>query len=133
MLVHIGNNRKSNNDILLMVDNLWHNFLHQLQTCTPTLDALSREYGPTMFVIAQLFYRPTDKVEEMEAMDAVFAKEYKAAFNKECKILSLFKTQLARFPEFLKLQGFQRKIDNKQLAENVNTALRILYIINNTS
>ncbi|KAJ3221743.1 hypothetical protein HDU78_000315 [Chytriomyces hyalinus] len=73
---------------------------------------------------------PTDSVEETAAMDAVFAKEYKAAFDKECKILSSFKTKLAQFPEFLKLQCFQRKIDNTQLAENVDNTLQISYIIN---
>ncbi|KAJ3244138.1 hypothetical protein HDU77_010059, partial [Chytriomyces hyalinus] len=56
----------------------------EIQTFGAMLDALSVEYGPTKFVIAQLFYRPTDNMEETEAMamDAVFAKEYKAAFNK---------------------------------------------------
>ncbi|KAJ3234577.1 hypothetical protein HDU77_000393 [Chytriomyces hyalinus] len=112
--------------------------IDQMKVFGSTLHALSGEYGPTMFIIAQLFYRtfirkPTDNVEETAAMDAVFAKEYKAAFEKDCKILPTFKTQLGRFPEFLKLQCFQREIDNAQLAENVDSALRLSYIINDAS
>ncbi|KAJ3224037.1 hypothetical protein HDU78_011114, partial [Chytriomyces hyalinus] len=104
--------------------------IDQMQIFGAMLHALSGEYGPTMFIIAQLFYQLTYNVEETAAMDAVFAQEYKAAFVKDCKILPTFKTQLARFPEFLKLQCFQREINNAQLAENVETALRLSYIIN---
>ncbi|KAJ3232029.1 hypothetical protein HDU77_000929 [Chytriomyces hyalinus] len=78
--------------------------------------------------------KPTDNVEETEKMDAVFVAEYKTAFGKMSKtVLPTFKIQLARFPEFLKLQCFQCLVNNAQLAEDVPIALRLMYIINDLS
>ncbi|KAJ3221935.1 hypothetical protein HDU78_000238, partial [Chytriomyces hyalinus] len=113
--------------------------VNKIHTVGSTLVELSNEYAPTTFIISQLFYRtfvlkPTDNVEETEKMDAVFVAEYKTAFGKMSKtVLPTFKIQLARFPEFLKLQCFQCLVNNAQLAEDVPIAMRLMYIINDLS
>ncbi|KAJ3377616.1 hypothetical protein HDU80_003197, partial [Chytriomyces hyalinus] len=111
----------------------------QIKAVGSMLVGLLDDYALTTFIIAQLFYRtfilkPTNNVGETERMDAVFVAEYKTAFKTPSKtVLPMFKTQLARFPEYLKLQCFQGEIDNAQLAENVDPAMRLSYIINDAT